>query len=195
MSHREASMASMGSPSWRVALARAHQKLGLAGVVGLVGILLAAGVWMSAWFEDRRVRTLELALGADEPVLAIASPPSAPAGRRTRRLSSAADIPEVLGRIERSLATSGLSLPAAEYATVAADGNAPARLEVRFAVRAPYPIVRAGVRELLASVPFATFKELSFSRAGADALDVDAKIAVIVYLSGDVAADEGGPAR
>ena len=79
----------------------------------------------------------------------------------------------------------------ADYRVIAATQDTPASLEVRCTLKGPYPAVRTFVTALLQDTPALTLKEFALSRASADVTDVEAKLAVVVYLAAGTSATEG----
>jgi Pilus assembly protein, PilO len=107
------------------------------------------------------------------------------------KLPNVADVPTILARIERAATASGLGWPRADYRTNAATEDMPASVKVRCTLKGSYPSVRRFVTALLQDTPTLTLKEFSLSRADADAAEVDAKLAIVVYLGGASAATVG----
>jgi Pilus assembly protein, PilO len=164
----------------RVGFARAHQRLGAHGLFGLLLIVAAAAVLSMAWSRHRAAMPTAASNGRVESIapgsLRSSQPVAPPA------LPDGADVPKILARIERAATASGLGWPRADYRTNAATEDMPATLEVRCTLKGGYPNVRRFVTALLQDTPALTLKEFSLSRAGADAAEVDAKIAIVVYL-------------
>lgn len=160
--------------------------------------LLALVVWMSAWLEHRRVDARERVFrDAPPPAIRNEAGPGdrAPDPRWALRLLPSSELPLALSRIERAFTSNGLPWTAAEYATLPALDAEPARVEVRSVVKAPYPVVRASLGALLGSVPGSTLKALAFQRPTVDAEEVEARVEVEVFLSGDPTTANGGPPR
>jgi hypothetical protein len=157
--------------------ARAHQRLGLAGLAAPVLVATALVSGALAWREHRRV-------GA-EPVVSAAPPAtmvhSNAAGHLPLRPVS--DVPLLLTRMERAALEQGLGWPHAEYRLNAATEDSPASLEVHCTLQGPYPKIRRFVTALLQDSPALTLREFSLVRANVDASDVEAKLGVVVYLA------------
>lgn len=165
----------------RVAFARVLQLVGWLGLAGLLILVVAAWVAQDAWSRHRllgrvanfaEARPIEAsvssALRVQAPVL---------------KLPSSRDIPVLLNRIERAAVGNDLPWTTGDYRFVAATEQSPASIEVRCALRGPYPKLRAMVAEVLGIAPAVTFREMSFSRQAITAADVDAKFLVVVFLA------------
>ena len=113
-------------------------------------------------------------------------PPKVPA---RLPLPPASDIPLLLTRLQRAALDAGLNWPRADYRINAASDEALATLEVRCALKGPYTAVRRFVTALLQDAPTLTLREFALSRASADAGEVEAKLAIVVYLGSDPSAE------
>jgi Pilus assembly protein, PilO len=174
----------------RVAFARAHQWLGAHGLFGLLLIVVAAVVLSMAWGRQRAAVPTASADPRAEAIAASVSPRPSQA-IVPPALPDVSDVPKILARIERAATASGLGWPRADYRSNPATEDMPASVEVRCALKGSYPNVRRFVTALLQDTPTLTLKEFSLSRADADAAEVDAKIAIVVYLGGGSAATTG----
>lgn len=180
------SVVGLSSPArWRIAGARLRQHVGWAGLAGLLVGALSVAPWLFAWTTGQRVAALQ-----ETPRKRMQSVPPAeqlPTSRprSTLRLMTTSDTPLLLTRIERAFTANGLPWASAEYAAYGAQGDVPARLEVRFAAKAAYPALRASIGDLLGSVPGATFRELAFSRPSSTAAEVEARMLIVVHLLDD----------
>lgn len=162
-----------------VVVARLHQQLGAMGLLG-VGLLCAAAV------------TLGMAWRSHQQGLAIAAAPVpvAPAVRPTAMparlpLPDGSDIPSLLNRIQRTAVEQRLGWPRADYRINAASAEAPASLEVHCTLKGPYPSLRRFVTALLQDAPALTLREFALSRPSADVAEVEAKLAIMVYLASE----------
>ena len=171
-------------PRLRVALARLLQVLGWAGLAGIALAVAALVIAHSAWAKREALGKVVVAKGpAAAPAVAAAA--ASAASTPTLRLPRRADVPILLGRIERAVTGNGLPWVAGDYRLVPASDRQPAALEVRCAFKAPYPKLRAMLGDVLGSAPSVTFREMSFSRTAIDAPDVDARFALVVFLADD----------
>jgi Pilus assembly protein, PilO len=177
------------SRGMRVGFARAHQRLGAHGLVGLLLIVAATVVLSRASSRQRAASTASVDSGAQS--VATPSSPRPSQSIAPPALPDVSDVPTILTRIERAATVSGLGWPRADYRTNAATEDMPASVEVRCALKGSYPNVRRFVTALLQDTPTLTLKEFSLSRADADAAEVDAKIAIVIYLGGGSAATTG----
>jgi hypothetical protein len=158
--------------------ARAHQRVGAAGLLG-VGLLAAtAVVFALAWRGHQG--DLASAVVAPSPTLIQPRPPTT---QPRLLLPPASDIPLLLTRLQRAALEQGLGWPRADYRINPAAEEAPASLEVHCTLKGPYPNVRRFVTALLQDAPTLTLREFALSRASADAADVEAKLSIVVYLA------------
>jgi hypothetical protein len=171
----------------RVWFARAQQRLGPQGLVGCA-LLLAALMLGSQVWRSHRSHMLEPVSAAVESALRPTRTPLAPSPPRV--LPDPADVPRLLARIERAATAAGLGWPRADYRFHAASGDVPASVEVRCALTGTYPAFRGFVTALLQDTPTLTLREFTLSRSGVDAAEVEAKLAIVVYV-----AERGGYAR
>jgi Tfp pilus assembly protein PilO len=179
----------------RVAAARLHQRVGLAGLLGL-GLLLVAALTQSlAWRQHQRsdrdasVADLRTAGGS----MFTAEQQTSAQLRTPASMPPATDIPLLLTRIQRAAIDAGLGWPKADYRFNPATQDTPASLEVQCALKGPYPAVRQFVTALLQDTPTLTLREFSLSRTNTNAPDVDAKLAIVVYLASDATPGTGVP--
>jgi hypothetical protein len=154
--------------------ARLHHALGWPGMAGL-GLLLAAWVPLA----------LALSPGGTEEALAAA--PALVHAPRTVHLASAplpppSEIPLLLTQIEQAAQAQGLGWPQADYRQVAANGDAPARLEVHCTLKGAYPDLRRFVSVVLRQAPASTLSEFALSRPNSDTPTVEAHLAFVVFL-------------
>lgn len=168
----------------RLAAARLRDRLGVPGLLGLLLAAVAIAVGLHAWTGQRQ--HLEQRTAANAAPGTPAEPPdAAPPARPVAlpRLPAEADTARVLARIQRTALESGLGWPKGDYRFNPASGEAPASLEVRTTLQGPYPAVRQFVTALLLDFPSLTLREFSLSRASAETPTVEARIAIVVYLS------------
>lgn len=175
----------------RVALARMHRRLRVAGAVGCALILLAVVTLAIGW-RDRQLTLEAISRAALDSQSSVPAPPPTALRAAPPRLPDATDVPKLLARIERAAMDSGLGWPRADYRVNAATGDTPANLEARCTVKGPYPAVRRFATTLLQDAPTLTFKEFALSRTSADASDLEAKITLVIYIAAKSDAT-GGP--
>jgi hypothetical protein len=161
-----------------VLAARVRQRVGLAGVLGLALACAAALLFSSAWRQHQRNL-----VDAAKPLAATQFEVPRPKVHARMPLPPASDIPLLLTRLQRAALEAGLSWPRADYRVNAATDEAPASLEVHCALKGPYLGVRRFVTALLQDAPTLTLREFALSRPSADVADVDAKLAIVIYLS------------
>jgi len=175
----------------RVSLARMHQRIGWAGIAGIVLFAAAVVVIALAWsVQAAFVRSDEARAAA---TVAAVPPPDAWAAAPTPaipELSPASEIPLLLTQIKQAAVGNGLDWRAAEYRVTAATPTQPASLEVRCSIRGPYPKLRGMLVQLKASIPAFSLREFSASRPNADTVDVDAKLTLAVFLQDGAVASE-----
>lgn len=171
-------------PALRIAFARLLQSIGWAGIVGLCVVMLAAVVGQATWRHKAQLQSEEATAQASPPTPAILF--AVEPAQVMPKLPNRADIPLLLTRIERAVTQSGLPWTTGDYRIVPATDRQAAGLEVRCAFKAPYPKLRVMLVDLLGSVPAATFREMSFSRASIHSPDVDARFAIVVFLADDL---------
>jgi Pilus assembly protein, PilO len=175
----------------RVALARAHQRLGTPGAMGCVLIVVALVMVAIAWRGHQTALAEALRAPLDNAAAGRAASPAAmPIAPRV--LPDAADVPKLLSRIERAATAAGLGWPRADYRVNTATDDTPSGVEVRCTLKGPYPAVRRFVTALLQDTPTLTLKEFALSRATADAAEVEAKFTIVVYVAGNAAPMSGG---
>jgi hypothetical protein len=163
-------------------LARLQQSIGWAGIAGLGLIVAAAVVLASAWSTQT---TFVRAATAGVPVTPARAHSTAPidtVAQVSPDLPPLADIPLLLTQIRHAAVSNGLDWRAAEYRIVPATSTQPASLEVRCGIKGPYPKLRSMLVQLKAAIPAFTIRELSASRANADTPDIDAKLALAVFV-------------
>lgn len=181
-------------PSWgRVALARAYQRLGTTGLAGLMLGALALAVFLNAWplrpwrsFQGAQALAPTPAVGT---AAADAAPATAPAERantlKAPALPSRREIPLLMTQVEVAVTSQGLSWPAAEYRLTEATAQRPASLEIHTTLKGGYPPLRAVLAQWLTTIPGLTLRALSLTRPTSGAPDVEAKVALTIYLADD----------
>lgn len=170
-------------PRARIAFARLLQVIGWAGLGGLALLAVAAFVGQGAWTKRTE---LAQALDSARSVKPLPMPSIEKAPEQALvKLPKREEIPMLLTRIERAVTESGLPWSTGDYRIVPATDRQPAALEVRCAFKAPYPKLRAMLAQVIGSVPAVTFREMSFARPNIDAVDVDAKFTIAVFLADD----------
>jgi hypothetical protein len=176
-----------------VAFARGQRAFRWPGWLGLGLMVASVAVLTSAWVRHQQ--------SLANPARASAAPAAAStaAGQRTEpgmplvKLPTRTAIPILVSRVQRAAAAQGLDWPRAEYKTVAATAEAPGSIEIRCTVKGAYPAIRRFLAALLQDVPSLTFKELALNRTSADAADVEARLAIVIYLAEPQAPGAGGP--
>ena len=173
-------------PRVRIAFARLLQTAGWAGLAGVALVIAALVVAQSAMAQRHATSVVQnrVAASASAPARA-ASFTAAATAPSTFRLPSQVDVPLLLTRLERAAVGNGLPWTAGDYRLVPASERQPAALEVRCAFKAPYPQLRAMLVEILGAASAVTFREMSFARATIDAAEVDARLAIVIYLADD----------
>lgn len=179
----------------RVVLVRLHQRIGAAGLAGLLLAALAVVGAGLSWRDQRRFES-----ESREPVRAAGTTMVAmtPAGKTAAPLPlrPLGDVALLLARMERAAVQQDLGWPRADYRINAATAEAPASLEVHCGLKGPYPNIRRFVTTLLQDTPALTLRDFSLARTGAEAGDVEAKLGIVVYLAADApAALPGGSAH
>lgn len=174
----------------RVVLARAHQRFGTPGVLGGVLLLAALAMLAFAW-RSHQAAIGELSRAPLDSAAILPTTSSAALRTTPRVLPDASNVPQLLSRIERAATASGLGWPRADYRFNAASDDTPASVEVRCTLKGPYPAVRRFVTALLQDTPSLTLKEFALSRAAADAAEVEAKLAIVVYVAGNATPTSG----
>lgn len=179
---------------FRVALARAYQRLGTAGALGIALLALALVLAVPA----RQLQRDNTALAADVESalqLPIATPQVTPAPSPWRLLPPTSDVPLLLTRLQRTAVEHGLGWSKADYRLQPASAGRPAALQVDFALNGPYLAVRGFITALLQDAPSLTFTSFSVRRANAQTPDVEAKLSLVIYLSDEPADARQGGAR
>jgi hypothetical protein len=169
-----------------LALVRLHQRVGLAGVVGL-GLLAAAALTAALAWREHRDFVRERAQQVEAPPSAgpVVSAPRSDVRTAPARWPTTGEVPVLLTRIERAAVEQGLGWAQADYRFNAATTDTPDSLEVKCTLKGPYPSIRAFVTALLLDMPTSTLREFSISRVSAEATNVDAKLSLVVYLDPD----------
>ena len=168
-------------PTARIAFAQVRQSVGTSGLLGLLLLAAAAFVDVSAQAKRADARAALESLTKATPTRETASP--RPSKHDTINLPRRDQIPLLLTRMQRAAVDNGLPWTAAEYRFSPATEHDPARLDVRFAVKAPYPKTRAMLADLIGMVPALTIREMSFSRQSTDTPDVDAKFVIGMFVA------------
>lgn len=174
--------------SWRVrvAAARAQRALGMAGIAGLVALLVGLAVGWAVWTRHQQFLDEGGAQALEAAPRAAASP--APVREAAPvRWPDAGDVPTLLARMERAAVREGLGWPQADYRVLPATAELPASLEVRCTLKGPYVAIRRFVTILLLDQPTLTMREFAISRASTEASNVDARLTVVVYLGASAA--------
>ena len=188
-----------------IALARGQRAFRWPGWLGLGLMLASAAVLSTAWLRHReglanpaQASAAVAGATATAATAASAATPTA-AGQRVEpdmpqvTLPARTAIPTLLSRVQRAAAAQGLDWPRAEYKTVAATAEAPGSIEIRCTLKGAYPAIRRFLAALLQDVPSLTFKELALNRTSADAAEVEARLAIVIYLAEPQASVTGGP--
>jgi hypothetical protein len=161
---------------------RAYRTLGLAGLSGAAFLVMSMLAWigLGKWSAaDERSIAAQAPLALDSmravlpPLPALLSP----------TLRSAAEAPDVIKQLSKSIQRLGLACPHADYKVIPITDTKLGQLEVHASLKGPYPKVRALMDTLLSREPGLAIKEFSLQRANADATDVEAKLRLVVYLS------------
>jgi hypothetical protein len=173
----------IGASKAKVLLWRLHQALSYPGWIGLALCALAGVIWLQAWRDLRRSDLVERGMPLAAPV-ALGAPVEA--GPKPVQLPLVSEVPLLLQRLERTAVEHSLGWPRADYRLHAPTDGAPAMLEVKCAFDAPYLHIRRFVSALLLDIPALTLREFSVSRPSAEAGNVQAKLTIVVFLSGDV---------
>lgn len=175
---------SIAGPRWaRVALARGEQLVGRTGLLGIALLTLSAA-WIGwAWNAHQRAMTQVSAADAVAPAVDRSSP-DAP----RLALPSAKDAALLLTLVQQTVTAQGLAWSAAEYKRTAATDSAPAALEVQVTLKGTYPQLRAALAGWLEGVPGLALRSLRMSRATSETAEVEAQLALAVYLSDELAA-------
>ena len=174
----------------RVVLARLHQLIGWAGIAG-IGLLIAAAVLLASAWPTQQTFVQAATTGA------VVTRPHANSTALTDTIAPAApelppltEVPLLLTQIQQAVVSNGLDWRAAEYRITPATLIQPARLEVRCSLKGPYPKLRSMLVQLKAGIPAFTIREFSASRANADTPDIEAKLALAVFVQdGALASD------
>lgn len=170
----------LSRPPWvRVALARLYQRLGLTGLAGCALLLLAIVLAWRTWHNQAGMAPLMASDVAPATAATRAVVPAPP----PRALPDPAEVPRLLARIERAATAAGLGWPRADYRFQQATSDVPASVEVRCTLNGPYPAVRRFVTALLQDTPTLTLREFTLSRSGVDAPEVEAKLAIVIYVA------------
>lgn len=170
--------------SARVGLARLHQLIGWAGIIGIALLVAATVVIALAWSTQRAF----VRAGAERivHVVSLSSTPAIAAAlvapQAWPELPAASEIPLLLTQMKQAAVGNGLEWRAAEYRVLAATSTQPASLEVRCGIKGPYPKLRSMLVELKGSIPAFAIRELSANRPNADTPDIEAKLALAVFL-------------
>lgn len=168
-----------------VCAARVLWSVGVAGVIGMALLVAAAGLVVSGWLEQRAFEQQPL-----PAVVASAKPSSTVSAAVTAApplaLPKVQQVPMLLERLERTAIAEGVGWSKADYRITDASADRPAVLEVRCALKAPYPALRRFVGAILRDTPALTFRDLSFSRATSVESNIEAKLTVAIYLDAPV---------
>ena len=160
------------------------QILGWQGLAGLA-LLVASPTWLAhSWATHERERvalsgqTANRAAHIERPINAGPQATEPPAFLIPKR----ADMPGMLALFASTARNNRLGWPGAEYRIAPATAARPASLEVRFTLKGPYPSLRHMLNELLARLPTAAVRDLAMSRPGSGSAEVEARLAVSVFI-------------
>jgi len=183
------SVVSARPPVVRLLLARWLQRIGWAGSVGIVLMVLAIPFSWGALSAQRHL--VRIAAQAQKTNLRLLVSP-AKVVQASQMLPGREDIPQLLKKIERAATRNGLTWSGAEYRFVPPTASSPAALEVRWAFKAPYAKTRAMLIDVFDSVRAVALRELTFSRDSIDSAEVETKLALAVFVTDGVVAGGGG---
>jgi hypothetical protein len=193
-------MSGMGSlqRALLIAFARGQRAFRWPGWLGLGLMAASAAVLSTAWLRHHQSLANPVqANGATAPTAATEAASTA-AGHRVEpgmplvNLPARTAIPTLLSRVQRAAAAQGLDWPRAEYKTIAATVEAPGSVEIRCTLKGAYPAIRRFLTALLQDVPSLAFKEMALNRTSADAAEVEARLAIVIYLAEPQAPGAGG---
>ena len=180
----------------RIELARLHQRVGWASLVG-VGLAVSAAVLACVAWRDYRASVETLARMASAPVDTRDERAHAQAAKRPASaiatLPAMSDMPALLKQLEAIAIANGLGLGRGRLPPSPASDTEPASIEIRTQLTGPYPRLRRMASQALGHVPALTIRQLSFTRATSDTADVEAKIVFAILLADGLPAD-GAPA-
>lgn len=175
-------------PGLAILAARLRQGLGWPGMVG-VTLLIGAG--LSVLRTGPEVTELRAQAKAAQsratPVVAAAAsaPVLEPSDGAPVNGATPGELSRLLAELQAVVLDYGLAWPGAELAMQVGTPITAARLDVRLVLRGSYLRVRQVLIRLGAQVPGLTIRELAVSRASSDAGEVEAKVVLGVFLSGD----------
>jgi hypothetical protein len=157
-------------------------RLGTAGQVGLAALAAAAVLALSALLPAQHaLQTLsaDLARTRQSPVTA-----SAGAGTPTllASLPTRTQMPAVIGQVFAEAKAAGVPLDTGHYVYTAAKGEALARYELEFPIKASYPDVRHFIDLTLAAVPAAALGKLRLERKAVGDAIVVADVVFVVFV-------------
>jgi len=170
-------------PPLRVAVARVRQHISVPGLVGSALIAFALLKMALDWKAHEAFRT-SASIDRAEPAAVQELRTVAP---RRVSLPSAEDVPVFLTRVQRTALEQGLGWPRADYRFQPATNDTPASVEVLCTLKGPYPNVRRFVTALLQGMPTLTLRDFNLNRPSAAVPDVEAKFAIVFYVSSEEA--------
>ncbi|MEP7296802.1 MAG: hypothetical protein ABI702_11485 [Burkholderiales bacterium] len=166
------------------AWARLYQLVGWPGLAGLALSIAAVVLWATAWTSHSAFIREH---GANSPVVgaSVATSPASKASLSSpvfTEFSPPSDMALLLTQMKQSALDHGLEWRAAEYRVTAASPTQPASLEVRCTFKGSYPKLRGMLSQLKGTIPAFSIREFSLTRPNADTVDVEAKVALAVFL-------------
>ena len=181
-------MSSIHATHLLVLLARTRQRVGRAGLLGVFMVFVAVMMVGLGW-QERKTQLQELTpLARISAHLPLPSTPDTARPQPSIELAPSADVPLLTTQVEHAALANGLTWNAAEFRQIPSSAQGPSSLEILCTLKGPYPKLRRAISQMLATVPGLTLGPLTMSRSGSDAVDVEAKLVLRIFL-----ADDDGP--
>lgn len=169
---------------------RGLQRLGWPGLLGLFLLALSVVMGGLAWQARQALSVAQQAGQRSSPAAVAFTSTASPAITAQRRaLPLRDDVHALVAQIQAAAAQWQLAWEAADYRIKAASTDSVARLEVHGNLKGPYRPLRLWLDQLKTEIPSLMLREASFSRPHPDAVDVDAKLVLLIPLvdgNGDV---------
>lgn len=137
---------------------------------------------------DARTEALTKAANVNELAAAEQAPQEVTAERLqafTNRLTESNRVGEALKTLFAEADKAGLTLAQADYQRLHDDAGDFSKFQISLPVKAPYPKLRAFVRNVLAALPGLSIDEIGLRRESIGSQPVDARIRMTLYLRSD----------
>jgi hypothetical protein len=155
------------------------------GWPGLIGLVLCGTSGLIYWMARQAEHQSAMVL-ANQP-RAVTPAPTVPIVRAVAEpvLPSVSATPGIIKSIVRLANGNGINWSNASYRYTPLSAESLATLEIQTTLKGPYPKIKRLIGALLDEHSTMALREFTLTRANADAVDIEAKVRLIVFLSDD----------